>query len=96
MKIEEFQKSVDEKQKPEGLSKLLESLWEERVGDWAAAHKITQDVKTQVGALVHAYLHRREGDESNANYWYDRAKSSMPSFDMDKEWLGLVEKFLDI
>ncbi len=25
------------------------------------------------GAWVHAYLHRKQGDTSNAGYWYERA-----------------------
>ncbi|PCJ62860.1 MAG: hypothetical protein COA79_01670 [Planctomycetota bacterium] len=94
MNLEEFKKSVEDKQKPDGINILLTSLWEERVGNWDKAHNISQDEKTEDSALIHAYLHRREGDESNAKYWYNRANSSMPEYDMDEEWLCLVKKFL--
>jgi hypothetical protein len=40
----------------------------------------------QEAAWVHAYLHRQEWDEWNANYWYQRAGRTMPSLSLDEEW----------
>lgn len=36
------------------------------------AHAIVQALETTSGSLWHAILHRREGDFSNAKYWYAR------------------------
>lgn len=36
------------------------------------AHEICQAVETPSGSFWHAILHRREGDFSNAKYWYAR------------------------
>jgi hypothetical protein len=36
------------------------------------AHAIVQALETPSGSLWHAILHRREGDFSNAKYWYAR------------------------
>ena len=34
---------------------------------------MVQDLTSKEAAWVHAYLHRKEGDQMNAAYWYDRA-----------------------
>jgi hypothetical protein len=42
-------------------------------GDWKAAHDIVQADDGADAVWVHAWLHRIEGDEFNAAYWYRRA-----------------------
>jgi hypothetical protein len=39
--------------------------------DWA--HESAQQGEGPEGSWVHAYLHRKEGDQGNAVYWYGRA-----------------------
>jgi hypothetical protein len=39
------------------------------------AHLICQSIQTPSGAMWHAIVHRREGDFSNAKYWYRQAAS---------------------
>ena len=56
------------------LSPLLLALWHDAKGDWDGAHRVAQDVDGENAAWVHAYLHRKEGDASNADYWYRRAR----------------------
>jgi hypothetical protein len=73
MDVSSFEASVAAAAPPSGLSRALEALWHERRGDWDAAHHIAQDIDTEYGSWVHAYLHRREGHQSNAAYWYRRA-----------------------
>ena len=41
-------------------------------------------------AWVHAYLHRLEGDLSNAGYWYRRAGQAVAKDPLDAEWERLV------
>lgn len=72
---------------------LIKALLLDRQGDWKAAHEIAQEQKNLDGDLIHAYLHRKEGDISNADYWYSRAKSKRPECTLEEEWLALVEKF---
>ncbi|MDP3417343.1 hypothetical protein [Falsiroseomonas sp.] len=42
-------------------------------GDWQAAHEIAQADPGADAAWVHGWLHRVEGDDANAGYWYHRA-----------------------
>tara|TARA_B110000971_G_scaffold166212_1_gene170286 strand:+ start:11637 stop:11891 length:255 start_codon:yes stop_codon:yes gene_type:complete len=41
--------------------------------DWEAAHKIVQDINSPVAQLIHAVLHKIEGDEANSRYWYNQS-----------------------
>jgi len=61
-----------------GLSPALAALWHERRGDWTAAHEAAQADGGRDAAWVHAYLHRVEGDEGNAGYWYARTGRKAP------------------
>jgi hypothetical protein len=76
------------------LPPLLHSLWHDAHGDWASAHALAQDVDTADGARVHAYLHRKEDDTFNANYWYRR--TGQPAFTglLEDEWTAIVTAFL--
>lgn len=60
----------------------LWALWLEARGDWDGAHVAAQragDAGDAAGDWVHAYLHRVEGDEGNAGYWYARAGRKKPA-----------------
>ena len=75
---------------PDGLAPLVEAMWWEARGDWDRAHQLAQSVDTPKGAWVHAYLHRKEGDLSNADYWYRRAGRRRPGGPLDAEWTEIV------
>jgi hypothetical protein len=76
-------------------SPYLTALWYERHGDWNRAHEIVQDIETKEAAHIHAYLHRREGDLSNARYWYGQAgQPAEIRLPMDEEWERLALSFL--
>ena len=64
---------------PTGASGALRALWHDARGDWDTAHDCAQEDKSRDGSWVHAYLHRKEGDEGNAGYWYARAGRQMPT-----------------
>ncbi len=94
MTFDEFTKTVaDEKPSPE-ISEALVSLWWDKKGDWGTAHSIAQDIPTEQGSAVHAYLHREEGVLWNADYWYSRAGRVRPDIPLDQEWKLLVEEML--
>ena len=86
MKFEEFLKCRDEGDIPEDIHGLLQALLLDAAGDWQSAHRIAQEELTPEGSLVHAYLHRKEGDLANASYWYSNAGSPMPDSGLDEEW----------
>ncbi len=76
------------------FSGALLALWWDGKGDWQKAHEIAQDVPGAEGAWVHAYLHRKEGDEGNAAYWYRRAGRTMQQGDLRDEWEEIVRELL--
>jgi hypothetical protein len=90
MELGEFRKSLSAMEPPAGLGKLLQALWLEAHGEWDRAHKLAQSQKGKAAAAVHAYLHRKEGDLSNADYWYERAGAERPRGLLEKEWEALV------
>ena len=69
-----------------GLSPPLAALWWAAKGDSDAAHKIVQDESDANSAWVHAYLHRVEGDLSNAGYWYRQAGQPVAIDSLESEW----------
>jgi hypothetical protein len=65
---------------------LLKSLQLDKNNEWDAAHSIVQNLKHPLAYRIHAYLHRKEPDLSNAAYWYSRAGEEMPDYSYEKEW----------
>ena len=94
MSIQEFEASLNDPSVPQGLSPYLVALWYEKRGDWSRAHEIVQEIKDRRAAWIHAYLHRKEGDEGNAAYWYRRAERHFPSCSLDQEWSDIVGTLL--
>lgn len=94
MSLQEFISSLQEHHPPK-VNVLLQALWHEAKGDWDKAHTLAQDVPTNEGAWIHAYLHRVEGDTGNAQYWYHRAKRKMPNVTLKEEWEEIVKYLLD-
>lgn len=45
-------------------------------------------------AWVHAYLHRKEGDLSNARYWYRRAQQPASTASVAEEWQQIAQALL--
>ena len=72
----------------------LQALWQDAHGDWERAHALCQEAKSRDGDWVHAYLHRKEGDEGNAGYWYSRAGRLMPTGGLEAEWTAIVAALL--
>jgi len=95
MTFEKFQQSLQSTTPPSELSPLLQALWFEGKGDWEQAHNIAQDIHELNGSWIHAYLHRVEGDNGNAQYWYHRANKKMPQCSLKEEWKTIVESLLD-
>jgi hypothetical protein len=62
-----------------------EALTLAREGQWNEAHELVQNHNDSLSCLIHAYLHRQEGDLGNASYWYRRAGQEMPDNTLDEE-----------
>jgi len=79
---------------PPDAAPLVVALWHDRRGAWEQAHRIAQDLDGRDAEWVHAYLHRKEGDLSNARYWYRRANVPEANDSLDAEWKRLVTTLL--
>ena len=94
MNLTEFQLSQKQITPPSGLSLALQALWFDAKGDWNQAHELAQKDGGASGDWVHAYLHRKEGDTSNARYWYVRAGKPVSSESLEEEWSAISEALL--
>ena len=72
--LDDFRKSIEEEEEPPANASIaLQALWWAGKADWQKAHELAQSDSGSHASWVHAYLHRQEGDEGNAGYWYSRA-----------------------
>lgn len=94
MTFTEFEDSLQLEQPPRELTEALRALWYAGKDDWDRSHDIAQDIHSDEGSWIHAYLHRWEGDDWNANYWYRRAGRSMPGTSLKEEWRDITEELL--
>ena len=88
-----FHESLSHPEPPAHFSVLLKSLWYDKKGDWKKAHDLVDQLPGTDAAGVHAYLHRKEGDIWNADYWYAKAKKIRPTCSLQEEWENLVLHF---
>ncbi len=72
----------------------LRALWLVSRGEWEMAHEAAQADEGPDGAWVHAYLHRVEGDLTNAKYWYRQADRPAQSCAIASEWNAITEELL--
>ena len=92
--LEQFKQSLSGSSPPAEVSPYLQSMWYDAKGDWNKAHSVIQNIEDKKAAWVHAYLHRKEGDVGNADYWYRRAGKSRPGDSLENEWQNIVMAFL--
>ncbi len=94
MHYAEFEATL-EKSAPEDVWPIaLQALWWDAKGDWDTAHELVDQDGVPMGSWVHAYLHRKEGDEWNAEYWYRQAGKPFCESSLADEWLQLVHAIL--
>lgn len=85
MKFKDFKTSLRQKEPPAEFSLQLKAMWHESNGNWEKAHEIVQSDDSKLSALVHAYLHLKEGDISNSDYWYAVSGYKKSSDDVEEE-----------
>ena len=94
MDLETLRLSLAHADPPAGLAAPLQALWFAAKGDWHRAHHTVQSDESAAAAWVHAYLHRVEGDLSNARYWYQRAERGPATVTLDDEWSDIAMTLL--
>jgi hypothetical protein len=90
-----FRRSLSNAVPPKALAPELQALWWAGKGDWDKAHRIVMDAHSKAAAWVHAYLHRVEGDDANAGYWYRQAQRKPATVPLEHEWAAIVEALLE-
>ncbi len=87
----QFRGTLKESNPPAEWSPALKALWFDAKGNWEASHDIAQEIHSSLGSCIHGYLHRKEGDEWNAGYWYRRANKPYPKISLEDELKEIVE-----
>ena len=72
------------------LAVPVRALWHAAHGNWDHAHELVQDDPSRECAWVHAYLHRVEGDNRSAQYWYHRAGQPVATGALEQELHDLL------
>src|ERR1700743_3030519 len=93
--LTEFKGSLNREAPDSVFPVQLKSLWYDGKGDWHRAHAQVDQLNDRESAWVHAYLHRKEGDIWNADYWYNKAQQKRPDLSLEEEWEQLVLHFLN-
>jgi hypothetical protein len=94
MTLQEFRDSLAHDEPPRQLNPALAALWWDAKGNWKQAHETAGQDEGPAAAWVHAYLHRKEGDLSNAGYWYRRADKAPSAEPLEHEWQEIVASLL--
>lgn len=95
MHVADLVSSLSSASPPKKFSLPLQALWWDAKGEWAKAHECCQaDEEDPDNQWVHAYLHRKEGDQSNAGYWYRRCGRSSSQATLEQEWREIARALL--
>ncbi len=94
MQFEIFQKSIKDASPPAAITVYLLAMWYDAQGNWDKAHSMMDNLNDETACWVHAYLHRKEGDNWNADYWYRRAGRKRPGTNLQQEWETIVKALL--
>ena len=94
MKLDEFRQSLSAERPPSGLSRVLTALWHAGKGEHDKAHALIQDDGSKDAAWVHAHVHRCQGDQDNARYWYEKAGKPHPRAGVTDEWAEIAGALL--
>ena len=95
MTIDQFNESITRDEPPQDLSIPLTALWWDAKGEWKRAHDLVDELETPDGIAVHAYLHRKNGEASNARYWYGKTGRDLSNLSFEAEWQAVVSQLLE-
>jgi hypothetical protein len=91
MQLHTFKQSIKDAVPPANISVYLLAMWYDANGNWDKAHTIVDSLDDAIACWVHAYLHRKEADLGNADYWYRRAGKKRPEYSLNEEWETIVK-----
>jgi hypothetical protein len=94
MQFETFKQSINSSTPPQNSSVYLQAMWFDKKGNWDKAHHLVDSLEDSTACWVHAYLHRKEGDIWNADYWYRKAGKQRPNVSLEEEWETIVKALL--
>jgi hypothetical protein len=86
MTLSALKESLTQQQPPAHVSVYIKALWYDARENWHQAHELIQDLTDKNASWIHAYLHRKEGDTGNADYWYAQAGRKRPAVTLAEEW----------
>ncbi|MCB0197026.1 MAG: hypothetical protein KDJ65_34075 [Anaerolineae bacterium] len=95
MTPDQFKESTSQSKPPANISQALAAMWWSAKGEWDTAHQLIQPLSDGVSIRIHGYLHRQEGDDANAAYWYRRTGMMLPRNTLEEEWEEIVEILLE-
>ncbi len=90
MNLDTFNATLELPVPPADFSAALQALWWDAKGEWTKAHALIDELETADAMAVHAYLHRKEGEQWNADYWYRQAGRTYHRANLTDEWSALV------
>lgn len=94
MSYDEFILTIENDELPSNQPLYIQALWYDAKGNWNKAHSLIDSLDDKNSCLVHAYLHRKEGDLGNADYWYRKAQTRMPQISLQEEWKKITMDLL--
>jgi hypothetical protein len=92
--LDSFRATLTEDAPSASLTAPLQALWWDAKENWPLAHQLVDELETKDGMAVHAYLHRKGGEQGNADYWYCLAGRAYYRENLSEEWAALVEGLL--
>lgn len=76
------------------MKEIIQALQYIQEDNWEAAHEIAQSKEGHPDYdRIHALLHRIEGDEWNAKYWYRRCNLPFPTESIEEETELLMQHY---
>jgi hypothetical protein len=90
-----FLSSLSDPEPPDDCSTEITALWWLKNRNWQLAHDLIDPAPGPDAAWIHALLHRMEGDQGNASYWYVRSGRSVPENTIGQELALMMDHFLD-
>lgn len=67
------------------LQQLKAAMDYDAAGKWENAHAVVQEIEHPLAYRIHGYLHHKEGDLGNAQYWYQRSGFDKLNHDLSSE-----------
>ena len=92
--LQEFKAALSADAPDKNWPEALKAMWHDAKNDWHSGHELVDGKNDELAKWVHAYLHRKEGDEWNAGYWYRQAGKPFPKITLEEEQQQILDFIL--